>query len=390
MAQTSLTNVQKIFTEDNGNEIVAVDDVSLEIDDGEFLVLVGPSGCGKSTTLRMLAGLESISSGEIALGDRVINDVSAQDRDIAMVFQSYALYPHMTVRENMSFGLEESTSMSDDEISAQVENAAEVLGITELLERTPSELSGGQQQRVALGRAIVREPSVFLMDEPLSNLDAKLRAEMRFELQRLQEQLGTTTIYVTHYQTEAMTMGDRIAILNDGRLQQVGTPLECYHQPANEFVAGFIGEPSMNLFDVDVIRDGEATTLRSDLFEYPLSDSIADSLEDASDLVFGIRPEDIVVDPSTGSARHTYDATINVVEPMGDENVVYLRFDKASRDAPTDQTVIATVGGMHHHESGETVSVWIDEEAIHLFDSQTGEAVRNRRLDPVESASTLH
>src|SRR6056297_2798092 len=275
MADLKLDNVTKVFTDDDGSDIVAVDDVSFDIEDGEFLVLVGPSGCGKSTTLRMVAGLETVTSGRISLGGTNLVGRDPQDRDIAMVFQSYALYPHMTVQENMSFGLEESTDMADDEIERRVSETAEMMGIGDLLDRKPGELSGGQQQRVALGRAIVREPEVFLMDEPLSNLDAKLRSQMRTELQRLQEDLGTTTIYVTHDQTEAMTMGDRIAILNDGELQQVGTPLECYHEPANVFVAGFIGEPSMNFFDVTL----EGDRLVADEFEYPLSDDVFTDVE---------------------------------------------------------------------------------------------------------------
>lgn len=383
MANTKLNNVTKIFTEDDGNEIVAVDDVSIEIDNGDFLVLVGPSGCGKSTTLRMIAGLESITDGEIKLDDRVINDVPAKYRDIAMVFQSYALYPHMTVRENMSFGLEESTNLSDAEIKSRVEETAGVLNITELLDRTPGELSGGQQQRVALGRAIVREPSVFLMDEPLSNLDAQLRAEMRLELQRLQEQLGTTTIYVTHDQTEAMTMGDQIAILNDGSLQQVGSPLDCYHTPENVFVASFIGEPSMNLLDATQTGATDSGALQTDHFEYTFSSSIIDSIE-PKELVFGIRPEDIDIETTTTSEKgsHSFTAEISVVEPMGDENVLYLQSDH-NNDSDSDP-IIATVDGMERFDSGQRVTVRIPEEAIHLFDRRTGKAIHNRDTESLE------
>ncbi|GAB7017302.1 ABC transporter ATP-binding protein [Halostagnicola bangensis] len=384
MAQTKLNDVTKVFTEDDGNEIVAVDEVSIDIDDGEFLVLVGPSGCGKSTTLRMVAGLESISSGEISLDDRVINDIPAKNRDIAMVFQSYALYPHMTVRENMSFGLEESTDMPDDEIDERVEETAEMMGIEELLDRKPGELSGGQQQRVALGRAIVRDPSVFLMDEPLSNLDAKLRAEMRTELQRLQEELDTTTVYVTHDQTEAMTMGDRVAILNDGTLQQVGTPLDCYHRPANLFVAGFVGEPSMNFIDTDLHSEADKTILQADLFDYSISGEIATKVSDSSNPVLGIRPEDIGISEDPPSNKHDVAATIDVIEPMGDENIVYLQFDSedSSREA---ESIIATIGGMRQFESGQTVTAHIPEDAIHLFHGETGEALHNRRLETAES-----
>ncbi|WP_132060123.1 ABC transporter ATP-binding protein [Halorussus amylolyticus] len=386
MAKTELDHVTKRYTERDGSEIVAVDDVSLTIEDGEFLVLVGPSGCGKSTTLRMVAGLETVTDGEIRLDGRVINDLPARDREIAMVFQSYALYPHMTVRENMAFGLEEATDLSDAEIADRVEGTAEMMDIDRLLDRTPSDLSGGQQQRVALGRAIVRDPAVFLLDEPLSNLDAKLRGQMRTELQRLQADLGTTTIYVTHDQTEAMTMGDRIAILDDGRLQQVGTPLECYHEPANLFVAGFVGEPPMNFFEVDL----ENGTLVGQQFEYPLSERTLADVRDHDRLVLGVRPEavELVADAET---PRDFRATVDVVEPMGNENTVYLAFDAgdvsetagASADA---ETFVVTVSGMRRVEAGQQVVVRIPEDAIHLFDRETGEALHNRELETAEAA----
>ncbi|SNZ03449.1 carbohydrate ABC transporter ATP-binding protein, CUT1 family [Natronoarchaeum philippinense] len=375
MADLTLDNVTKVFTDDDGSDIVAVDNVSIDIDDGEFLVLVGPSGCGKSTTLRMVAGLETITSGDIQLGDTSLTGKDPQDRDIAMVFQSYALYPHMTVRTNMSFGLQESTDLPDDEIDTRVEETAEMMGIGDLLDRKPGELSGGQQQRVALGRAIVRDPEVFLMDEPLSNLDAKLRSSMRTELQRLQEDLGVTTIYVTHDQTEAMTMADKIAILNDGKLQQVGTPLECYHEPANLFVAGFIGEPSMNFFDVE--RVGEK--LVHDNFEYELSDETANAVAEANELVLGIRPEDIELRTEVEGV-HDFETTVDVIEPMGDENNVYLTFDGAS----DDETFVANISGMQHVESGQPIVAHIPEVAIHVFERRSGNALRNRTLDNVE------
>jgi multiple sugar transport system ATP-binding protein len=380
MAELTLDGVTKVFREDDGNEIVAVDDVDIEIDDGEFLVLVGPSGCGKSTTLRMVAGLETITGGEIRLGGQRINEKSPADRDIAMVFQSYALYPHMTVRENMSFGLEESTTMDGDAIAEVVEETAEMMDIPELLDRKPDDLSGGQQQRVALGRAIVRDPEAFLMDEPLSNLDAKLRATMRTELQRLQEELGVTTVYVTHDQTEAMTMGDRIAILNDGELQQVGTPLECYHTPGNEFVAGFIGEPSMNFFRMSV--DGD--TLREDRFSYTLRQTDPRTFDTASEVTLGIRPEDIDFEPDQqASAPDEFECVVDVVEPMGDANNVYLQF--ADDDSPDPETFIVTVSGMKRIESGDRVLARFPEQAIHLFHGGTGQALKNRSLENVES-----
>jgi len=375
MARTQLDSITKVFTERGGNEIVAVNDVSIDIKDGEFLVLVGPSGCGKSTTLRMIAGLESITSGEIRFDGTVVNDIPAKDRDIAMVFQSYALYPHMTVQGNMAFGLEESTDLSDAEVEERVEESAQMMGIGDLLDRKPGELSGGQQQRVALGRAIVREPEVFLMDEPLSNLDAKLRSEMRTELQRIQEQFDTTTIYVTHDQTEAMTMCDRIAILDDGKLQQVGTPIECYHQPANRFVASFIGEPSMNFLSVSL----EGNRFIGERFEYPISSALAESIGEQTDLTIGVRPEDIslVDEPDT----HTISMVVDVVEPMGDQNVVYLVFPEAEVgiEGP-GESIIATIEGMHHVQSGDTVEAHIPEDALQVFD-QSGEAIRNRHLD---------
>ena len=369
MATLELDSVTKTFQDDSG-EIVAVDDVSMAIDDGEFLVVVGPSGCGKSTMLRMVAGLESITSGTVSLDNRVINDMKSQDRDIAMVFQSYALYPHMSVRQNMSFGLEESTDLPDDEIAEMVSETGELLGISNLLDRKPTDLSGGQQQRVALGRAIVRDPEVFLMDEPLSNLDAKLRAQMRTELQRLQEDLGVTTVYVTHDQTEAMTMGDRIAILNGGRLQQVSTPLECYHEPANQFVAGFLGEPSMNFFDVRF----ENGTLVGDGFEYPVGPDVGTSLRGRTDVVLGIRPEDIEL-AERASSGHDFETTVDVVEPMGDENTVHLRFDEGA------ETLIATASGFTRISAGDKVIARFPEDAIHVFDRESGEALHNRSLE---------
>ncbi|RBI61844.1 sugar ABC transporter ATP-binding protein [halophilic archaeon] len=383
MGELTLDGVTKIF-DDDGSDIVAVDDVSVEIDNDEFLVLVGPSGCGKSTTLRMIAGLETVTDGEIRIGERAVTDASPRERDIAMVFQSYALYPHMTVRENMRFGLEESTDMSDDEMDRRVEDAAEMMGIADLLDRKPSELSGGQQQRVALGRAIVRDPEVFLMDEPLSNLDAKLRSQMRTELQRLQEDLGVTTVYVTHDQTEAMTMGDRIAILDDGELQQVGTPLECYHEPSNRFVAGFIGEPSMNFFEMG--RDGDA--LVGEEFAYPLSAETAEAVADADRVTLGVRPEDVEL-VSDADGDHDFATVVDVVEPMGNENNVYLAFEGSETDGEgveeDRRTFVATVDGMRAVEADQPVVARIPEEAIHLFDADTGEALRNRTLDTAET-----
>ncbi|MFC6823597.1 ABC transporter ATP-binding protein [Halopelagius fulvigenes] len=375
MSRLLLDDVTKVF-DDDGEDIVAVDGVSVDIADGEFLVLVGPSGCGKSTTLRMIAGLETVTHGEIRLGDQVLNDVKTQDRDIAMVFQSYALYPHLTAERNMSFGLEESTDMAKADISERVEEVAGMMGIGDLLDRKPGQLSGGQQQRVALGRAIVRDPEVFLMDEPLSNLDAKLRAQMRTELQQLQEQLDVTTVYVTHDQTEAMTMGDRIAVMNDGHLQQLGEPLELYHEPSNLFVAEFIGEPSMNFLRGRI----SGTTFVTDDLEYELDDDIVAAAEGVDDAVVGVRPEDIEVLSRArvgGDSGHEFEMVATVVEPMGDENVVHLSFS----DDRAEDDLVAVTEEPQAVEEGSTVVVRIPPEMVHLFEQSTGEAVHNRRVE---------
>ncbi|MFC6976724.1 ABC transporter ATP-binding protein [Halomicroarcula sp. GCM10025709] len=367
----TIDDVTKRFGE--GDEsVVAVDDVSLDIHDGEFVVFVGPSGSGKSTLMRIVAGLETQSEGDVKIGDTVVNQLGPRARDIAMVFQNYALYPNMTVEENMSFGLKMSTEQSDQEIEETVTSAAEMMDIGELLDNTPGELSGGQQQRVALGRAIVRDPNVFLMDEPLSNLDAKLRAEMRTEINRLQSELGVTTLYVTHDQTEAMTMGDRLVVLNYGELQQIGTPLECFYRPANQFVAGFLGSPSMNFFEGHV----EGGTLRADGFDFDLTERMQTSADDRSDLVLGARPEDITLhdDPTGG---HEFEAEVDVVEPMGSTSYVYLQATQQDHD----QTFIAETDGQRLINEGAVVAVEIPDEDVHLFDASTGETIHQRRLD---------
>ena len=365
MAQVDLEDVTKVYNSKEGN-VVAVDDLSLTIDDGDFLVLVGPSGCGKSTTLRMVAGLETITDGTIAIGGEPVNDKEPRDRDIAMVFQNYALYPHMTVRKNIGFGLKYSSDLSKSAVSDRVEEAAEMMGIDELLDEKPSQLSGGQRQRVALGRAIVREPQVFLFDEPLSNLDAKLRTHMRTEISRLQRDLGVTSIYVTHDQAEAMTMGDVVAVMNDGILQQVAPPNEVYEHPANRFVAGFIGSPPMNFLDVRlkgssgsyrlVTRDGQKVT-------YTVSDSLVDraEIEEGADLTLGVRPEDInvVADGPLDGAR-TLEATVDVVEPMGSDNFITLVL-------PQGEEWVARVDSGFSPEERTTITYTFDESAIHLF-----------------------
>jgi len=370
MGQLDLDHLTKVF-DDRGEQVLAVDDIDLTVRDGEFLVLVGPSGCGKSTTLRCIAGLERVTTGRILLDGREITDAKPKERDMAMVFQNYALYPHMTVRENIGYGLKITTDLSRAAVGDRIESTAQLLEIPELLEKKPKELSGGQQQRVALGRAIIREPEVFLMDEPLSNLDAKLRTQMRTEIQKLQQDMGVTTIYVTHDQTEAMTMGDRIAVLDAGRLQQVGTPLECYHRPANQFVAGFIGSPSMNF--LATTRDG--TTLVHDAFEYDFSGEVTGRLVDASDsLTLGIRPEHIeLADPSDRNAIRT---SVSVVEPMGELTYVYIEIG--------DETYTASVNGEIRIAAGDDVAVVFPEEKVHLFE-ETGEAIKNS--DVAEAAS---
>ena len=364
MGELSIQNLTKVFDDDN-EQIVAVDDFNLDIEDGEFVVFVGPSGCGKSTTLRCVAGLETVSDGRLFLDGDDITTQPPTGRDIAMVFQNYALYPHMTAGENMAFGLKMSTDLPRDEISQRVNDAASMMGIEDLLDKRPGELSGGQQQRVALGRAIVREPEVFLMDEPLSNLDAKLRTTMRTELQNLQHELDITTIYVTHDQTEAMTMGDRIVILEDGELQQVGTPLECYHEPTNQFVAGFIGSPSMNFFPVSY----DNGVLHHDEFTYELSQSLQQSLGTLSgDVVLGIRPESIQRADAATDRETTLMAPVSVVEPMGDVTHVYFEVD--------DQTYTMTQEGDLVTEVGSQIDLHFPEEKIHLFDAATGDAIK--------------
>lgn len=352
MGKLDIHSLTKEFN-DGDNEIVAVDDLSLTVEDGEFLVLVGPSGCGKSTTLRCIAGLETTTEGEITLDGETVTHEEPKTRDMAMVFQDYALYPHMTARENMSFGLKMASDLSKQEISGRVEEAAEMMGILDLLDDRPGELSGGQQQRVALGRAIVREPEVFLMDEPLSNLDAKLRTHMRTELQRIQDQLGVTTIYVTHDQTESMTMGDRIAVLDNGEIQQVAAPEVCYDEPANKFVAGFIGSPSMNFFDVTVSQLDKGISIESNNFSVILERILLPEGE----YTFGIRPEDLFYTEDEGRLQ----AEVDVVEPMGSDNFLYLLLDDGL-------TFTARVASDLRPSEGDIVNITFDIDDIHFFD----------------------
>lgn len=367
MARLKLQGVHKTFRNgDNG--VKAVTDLSLSVADGEFLVLVGPSGCGKSTTLNCIAGLETVTDGEIRIGGELVNAKRPEDRDIAMVFQNYALYPHMTAAQNMGFGLKMTTDLSASQRQEKVQSTAELLDIFNLLDQKPKSLSGGQKQRVALGRAIIRDPAVFLMDEPLSNLDASLRSTMRTEIRQLQQDLGVTTVYVTHDQTEAMTMADRIAILHDGKLQQVGEPLDCYYRPKNKFVAGFIGEPAMNM--LNVIHDDEQ--LVGDGVTYPVPDW-AEGIPTGQPLSLGIRPEAIsFVDPETGAAT----GTVEVVEPLGETSNAYVNV--------AGNRVTVTMEAPCSVESGQQVGIDISPQRVHLFDADSGVAVGRRETVPGE------
>ncbi len=373
MAQVVLKQVNKIYP----NGFHAVRDQSLEIHDGEFMVFVGPSGCAKSTTLNMIAGLEEITSGEIWIGDRLVNNLPPKDRDIAMVFQSYALYPHMSVRQNMAFGLR-LQKKSKQEIDRRVNEASEILGITDLLGKRPKELSGGQRQRVAVGRAIVRKPRVFLFDEPLSNLDAKLRVHMRVELAKLHQELGTTVVYVTHDQTEAMTMGQRITVMKAGVIQQVDSPVDLYERPANRFVAGFIGSPAMNIVEAVLRQEGARTFCllpdgQSLVLPPPMAAKAA--AHNGRKVLFGIRPEHIhtaddmarsgtVAAPSNCLQAETY-----LVEHMGNEDFVYFTLG--------GERLLARMRPARSTAPGGLLDLWVDAERGHLFDPQSGETIVN-------------
>jgi multiple sugar transport system ATP-binding protein len=388
MADIKLRDVTKRYAD--GTE--AVKHMNLDIADGEFMILVGPSGCGKSTALRMIAGLEDISEGELLIGDRVVNNLSPRDRDIAMVFQNYALYPHMTVRDNMGFALK-LAKVPQEEIHKKVEDAARILDLTEHLDRKPSNLSGGQRQRVAMGRAIVRDPQAFLMDEPLSNLDAKLRVQMRTEVSRLQRDLSTTTVYVTHDQTEAMTLGDRVAVMRSGVLQQVDTPRVLYNDPANIFVAGFIGSPAMNFFSAKI----SGGTVQLPFAEV----SAPKGVEDSSDVIVGIRPEDFEdarFAPDGHPQGVEFEAPVELVESMGSEIYVYFSFQggevssdelaELARDSGIAETpsggggrAVARLNPESDVQAGQTARLWFDGAKLHLFDAADGANLRRGRED---------
>jgi len=369
MASVSLQNVSKTFAGD----IVAVQSANLEVNDSEFMVIAGPSGCGKTTILRLIAGLDEVTEGIIKIGGRVVNDVSPKDRNVAMVFQNYALYPHMTVFDNMAFGLK-VRKISKAQIKAKVQQAAELLGIEKLLARKPKALSGGERQRVAVGRAMVRNPQVFLFDEPLSNLDAKLRISTRAELKTLHRKLKTTTIYVTHDQTEAMTMGDRICILHDGSIQQVAVPMEVYGRPVNRFVAGFLGTSPMNFIEGRLIHTDEHIGFAAGDVRISLPDSMRKNLSPYVNqkVVLGIRPEHLSVESLTGSVCSIIHVTVNLIEPLGDRANLHLTCSLSNK-------LIASVSPHLRLKPNDSVTTYIDVEQIHIF--KPGETGQNISLD---------
>jgi multiple sugar transport system ATP-binding protein len=374
MAEIQLDEVTKRF-----DDQTAVDALTLRVEEGEFMILVGPSGCGKTTALRMIAGLEQVSSGEIRIGERVVNDVAPSDRDIAMVFQNYALYPHMSVRENIRFPLRKR-KLSRGEKEKQVRDVARLLAIEELLDRKPRELSGGQRQRVAMGRAIIRHPRAFLMDEPLSNLDAKLRVQMRAELGALHRRLGVTTVYVTHDQTEAMTLGERVAVMNKGRLQQVDAPQSLYRHPANMFVAGFIGTPSMNFLRGRL----EGDTVRLGRHAIPLPDEVTRRVaERPAEIVVGLRPEDLVW--ARPGSSESLDATVEIVEELGSEVLAYVRIEGLDVVAGVgeqphglERTITARLDGGSAVAPGQRVALAVRADRVHLFEPTGGRSVLDR------------
>jgi multiple sugar transport system ATP-binding protein len=370
----------KVFQNQNGDDVVAVEDVNIGIRRGEFLVFVGPSGCGKTTTLRTVAGLETPTEGRIIIEDEDVTGLDPRERGIAMVFQNYALYPHMTVRKNMSFPLR-IRNYPETEIDERVQEAAQLLEIADLLDRKPSQLSGGQQQRVALGRAIVREPSVFLMDEPLSNLDAKLRVQMRTELNEIHQRVGKTTIYVTHDQAEAMTLGDRVAVLNNGELQQIGKPQKLYDRPTNRFVAGFIGEPPMNFMDIDLVSSRDAYHIQRETVELGLPDDVNSELDgytsELDDVTFGVRPEDLhdasEVQTVPVTEENTFEANVKVVEPMGSDK--FLTVEPFEDESEISARVSPDSGA----SVGDIVTLAVDMDKVHIFDERTGDNVTKHR-----------
>ena len=383
MAGLTLKHIYKKYP----GGVTAVSDFCLDVKDKEFIIFVGPSGCGKSTTLRMIAGLEEITEGELYIGDRLVNDVAPKDRDIAMVFQNYALYPHMTVYNNMAFGLT-LRKIPKDEIKRRVEEAARILDISHLLERKPKQLSGGQKQRVALGRAIVRNPKVFLLDEPLSNLDAKLRASMRTELTKLHQKVGTTFVYVTHDQVEAMTMATRIVVMKDGFIQQVDTPQNLYDLPVNKFVAGFIGTPQMNFISATLEKHGNSLYLVFGTHVVKLPENAANTpaLKEyiGQEVLLGIRPEDISDDAEkvAASPETSIECTIDVTELMGAEIYLYLGFDGQEDYVDEGKNIISRVSARSTSRAGDTLKVCFDVTRAHIFDKDTERCICHCAVDP--------
>jgi multiple sugar transport system ATP-binding protein len=364
MAQVNIKKIVKKF-----GKTEVVHSISLDIADKEFVVLVGPSGCGKSTVLRMVAGLEKITSGTVSIGDRIVNEVAPKDRDVAMVFQNYALYPHMNVFGNMSFGLKLSNTPKA-EILERVKEAAAILGLEELLHRKPHQLSGGQRQRVAMGRAIVRKPSVFLFDEPLSNLDAKLRTQMRTEIKRLHQKVQSTAIYVTHDQVEAMTLADRIVVMREGNIEQVGQPIELFQNPANTFVAGFIGSPPMNLVPARIVKIDDALMIRlNDRLSVPIPEKAGMTIRDDTEVIMGLRTEDFTVDKGNGDFPDDWkiDGTVEVVEPLGGETHMHMNF--------MGVTFIAKSEGRRVFQAGQQLRMAMNLNHLHVFDAGTTQSI---------------
>lgn len=374
--KVEIDDLSKSYADSSGETVMAVNNLSVDIFDGEFLVIVGPSGCGKSTTLRTIAGLEESTDGKIRINQRDVTGLEPRQRDISMVFQNYALYPHKTVRENISFPLE-VRGFSKDDISERVEDTASILSITDLLDRKPNQLSGGQQQRVSLGRAIVREPAVFLMDEPLSNLDAKLRTQMRTELKELHQKVGKTTVYVTHNQAEAMTLGDRVLVLNDGEMQQIGPPQELYDNPINKFVAGFIGEPAMNFIPLSSLSSSGTCRTNSYDLSLDLSEGMTRKINDINkrldDVILGVRPEDIYISDDTrqiSNSSSKFKIRVKIVETLGSDMILTLM--------PSDcqePTIKARVSPQLEIDVGDVGEVSIDLDKIHLFDRMSGDNI---------------
>ncbi|MFC7203128.1 ABC transporter ATP-binding protein [Haloferax namakaokahaiae] len=380
MTHLTIDGVTKVFGDPDKDGVVAVDDLHIDVADGEFLVLLGPSGCGKTTTLRMIGGLETPSEGEILFDETVVNDIKARNRDVAMVFQDFALYPHMTVRENLGFGLKrEDNGMSKDDIDQRVEEVATMLEIEQLLNNKPAQLSGGQKQRVALGRAIIREPRLFLFDEPLANLDAKLRKTMRTEIDELQSEVGITSAYVTHNQEEAMTIADKIAVLNEGSLQQLGRPEQVFNEPSNLFVAQFVGSPDMNIFEGTVESSGTGYRVELQDASFEIPEALVEG-ELSGEVFVGFRPQDFYQTNKRQADGLTFDADVRIVEPVGTKAIVH-------SDTPMGR-VTAEIEEFHGLSAGDSLSLSISPEHVYLFDAETETLLKGRHIKRHDSERT--